>query len=453
MGLLTTLGKGQGYLKAGFLGFQASGKTYTATSLAIGLRTYTAHDGPIAMFDTEGGSEYIADRVLKETGKELLGLKSQSFQDLVDMAHECEKGGVSVLIVDSVTHVWREICDSYLDHVNQQRSKKGLPNRSKLEFQDWNPIKKKWAEWTNFYLNSKLHIIICGRAGYEYEMDKNEETGQKELIKTGIRMKTETEFGFEPSLLVEMERVQVMQRDGSFQMVRHAKVIKDRFAVLDGAETDNPTFDFFIPHVSKLTPGAMQAIDTRSRTPMEVDEAGRTEFDRRKYAQKKAWEEIENGLALLYPSSQGKDKQQRYSILAELTGSTSETKIQELDPVFLERVALAIRELGKDILAGIQIDNVRPYVKHLFETLDARLNPVELDGADGPHGQSVATQQGSDAAPSDEQTIEWYHEKFRAMTDIVAINDLYKMAPQAMKQDIYQAYSGALKSAKGRGGK
>ena len=410
MGLLTKLGTGQGYLKAGFLGFQASGKTYTACSLAVGLRKRLKLDGPIAMFDTEGGSEYIAQRILKETGKTLMGVKSQSFQDLLDMARECEAAGVSVLIADSMTHVWRELCDSYLEHVNEERAKKNLGKRSKLEFQDWNPIKKKWAEWTQFYLNSSLHIIICGRAGYEYEMEVNEETNRKELIKSGVKMKTETEFGFEPSLLIEMERVQVPNKDGGYHMMHHATIIKDRFGVMDGAETDNPTFDFFLPHVALLTPGANAPIDMTKRTPMQVDEIGHDQFDRMRLRQKKAWEEIENGLSIIYPSSQGKDKQARYMILSELTGSTSELKIQSLPPDQLERIALAVRELGRDVLAGDMVENPPKYVRKIYDRLAEELTdkytgePVrqEEDGASQYSGaaDNAPVQQPSDAPPA-----------------------------------------------------
>lgn len=406
MSLLNKLGTGQGYLKAGFLGFQASGKTYTACSLAIGLRKYLKLKGPIAMFDTEGGSEYIAQRVVKETGESLVGIKSQSFQDLLDMAQECETSNVSVLLADSMTHVWRELCDSYLAHVNEERAKKNLGPRGKLEFQDWNPIKKKWAEWTQFYLNSSLHIIICGRAGYEYEMETNQETNRKELIKSGIKMKTETEFGFEPSLLVEMDRLQVPERDGGFRMVHHATVIKDRFGVMDGAEMDNPGFEFFLPHIALLTPGANVPIDMQKRTPMQVDEIGQDQFDRMRSRQKKAWEEIENGLAIIYPSSQGKDKQARYMILSELTGSTSELKIQSMPPEQLERIGLAVRELGRDILAGEVVENPPKYIRKIYDRLAEEMKEPEDGVVDGRanlpgHGQPPAHHQPSPQQASD----------------------------------------------------
>src|SRR5262245_48093468 len=104
MALLKTLGTGQGYLKAGFLGFQKSGKSYTAAELAIGVRQFFKLAGPIAMFDTEGGSEYLAGRIKQQTGADLVGVRSRAFDDMVAFGHECVAAGVAVAIVDSVTH-------------------------------------------------------------------------------------------------------------------------------------------------------------------------------------------------------------------------------------------------------------------------------------------------------------------------------------------------------------
>ena len=46
--------------------------------------------------------------------------------------------------------------------MNAKRREKKLPPRHKLEFQDWGIVKDLWEPWTEFYLNSKLHIIVCG---------------------------------------------------------------------------------------------------------------------------------------------------------------------------------------------------------------------------------------------------------------------------------------------------
>lgn len=403
MGLLGELGKGQGYLRAGFLGFQSSGKTMTAVKLACGVYNYFQLKGRIAMFDTEGGSEYIAAIVKKETGQSLLGVKSQSFQDLMDMKAECLSGGVDILLVDSVTHIWREICDSYLDHVNADRAKRNMSPRTKLEFQDWGPIKKKWAEWTMSYLNDPLHMIICGRAGFEYENEKNEETGKRELIKVGTKMKTETEFGFEPSLLVEMERIEIHEDAHTTQVVHRATVNKDRFDVMDGLTCDDPTFEFFLPHVSRLKPGAHSEI-RQQRTPMTIDEQGRSDWERLKHRRTKAWEEIENGLAIIYPSSQGKDKQARFMIYQSLAGTVSETKIQGLPPEQLELMALAISDYGKDVLGGLVLDvqAVGPYVRGLYDTLAGEHQARHAEPSTGtpPHGLPPAADAPTSPPPS-----------------------------------------------------
>src|SRR5262249_49054911 len=149
------------------------------------------------------------------------------------------------LIVDSVTHIWRDLCASYLKRVNLAREKKNLPPRLNLEFQDWNPLKEIWNDrWTAFYLNSRLHIIIAGRAGFEYDFTENEETGKKELVKPGIKMKTGGEFGFDPPLLRERERPRVPGA-GARRIVHRATVLGDRFGLIDGRQGDNPTFEFF----------------------------------------------------------------------------------------------------------------------------------------------------------------------------------------------------------------
>lgn len=61
-----------------------------------------------------------------------------------------------------------------------------------------------WAQFTETFLNSKAHIILCGRAGNTSEYQEKEDGGKKELISTGTKMKAESEMGYEPSLLVEM---------------------------------------------------------------------------------------------------------------------------------------------------------------------------------------------------------------------------------------------------------
>ena len=86
---LQKLANEQGYLKAGFLGFPKSGKTFTSVKLAIGTIKLFKLDGPVALFDTESGSNYVADMIKSETGKDLLGVRARSFNALMQFAKDC----------------------------------------------------------------------------------------------------------------------------------------------------------------------------------------------------------------------------------------------------------------------------------------------------------------------------------------------------------------------------
>lgn len=329
MTLLQNLNTGVGHLKAGFLGFPKSGKTWTATSLAIGTRKFFGLDGPIAMFDTESGAAYVANRVKEEAGCDLVGVKSRALDDLMALTRECVNTNVSVLIVDSITHVWRELTDTFLRRLNEDRKQRGWREVDRLEFHHWNKLKPIWYRWTDLYLNAPLHIIICGRAGYEYEMPVNEETGKRELVKVGTKMKTETEFGFEPSLLVEMERVPVRESLRTEKFIHRATVLGDRFGVLDAAVHDNPGFDFFLPHVERLTPGAANVVDTDRASQIDVDADGNEAWRREKQAREILTEEIKGDFQKAWPGQTKEEKQARMEAMETCFGTKSWTRIEK----------------------------------------------------------------------------------------------------------------------------
>jgi len=259
----------QAYLKAGFMGFAGSGKTFTATQTAIGLVQYLKDkklpegDRPVYFLDTETGSSYVK-QWFDKAGIELLTAKTRAFSDLIPAVLEAEKNG-SVLIIDSLTHFWREFTETYARKLK----------RTKLQFQDWNYLKTEWGKFTDAYINSNLHFILCGRAGYEYDYFTDED-GKKELEKTGIKMKAETETGYEPSLLVLMER-EMNVNDNSVQ--RTAYILKERFDIIDGKSFKNPNFTTFLPHIELLNLGGQQIGVETSRTSAEmIPENGRNEF-------------------------------------------------------------------------------------------------------------------------------------------------------------------------------
>jgi len=328
---LKVLANEQGYLKAGLLGYAKSGKTYTATKLAIGVKQFFKHPGPIAFFDTESGSGYVAEIVKADTGQDLLGIRARSFNDLMQFARDCIESKVSVAIIDSITHPWRELCDSYLAQLNEKRRARNFAPLQKLEFQNWAAIKGMWEEWPNFFLNSPLHIIVCGRAGAIWEMEKNEETGRKELIKAGVKMRVETEFGFESSLLVEMEREQIPDGQGGFKVTHQATILGDRFGVLDGATCQNPTFDFFLPHVKRLQPGSHAPVNVASKTETGADVEGSGEWERERKARTILCEEIQGAIITKHPGQSAEEKKQKADLMQLIFNTRSWTRIEGMN--------------------------------------------------------------------------------------------------------------------------
>lgn len=294
----------QAFLKAGFMGFAGSGKTYTATCLAIGLwkllkeRKLTGGDCAVNFLDTETGSDWVKPAFDAE-GIKLKTAKTRAFTALCPAIHETEKNR-GILIIDSITHFWRELTESYAEKRNRKRG---------LEFQDWSWLKKTWGTFTDAFVNSNCHIILCGRAGYEYDFFQNDD-GKRELEKTGIKMKAETETGYEPSILVLMERHQDISQN-PIRVWRTATVLKDRSTLLDGKQFENPTFRDFLPHVEFLNLGGEQ-LGVDSRTSSEIIEPQKWDDAKERGI---VLDEIKELLLKHYPSSSAADKKSKMDAL------------------------------------------------------------------------------------------------------------------------------------------
>lgn len=333
--MLTAFGTGQGFAKVGVFGFAKSGKSFTSALLAIEIHKQFGIKTPIAAFDSEGGIEYITPMVKKATGLAPIGMKSRSLKDLLNTVKDCESGAASILIVDSISHVWKEVCSSYLDQVNKARDSMNRPRRQRLEFSDWSTIKDYWHVWTDAYLNSKLHIITCGRATWDWDFEEVEDTNgsvRKELRKTGTRMAVEREFGFESSLLIEMDRVQIPidGRPGHFSIVHRATIIGDRFNEMDGSTIDNPTGEWFRPHLTRLVPGAENIIDTTSQTDMNIDEAGDAEYNRDRRQRTILAEEIQGEMLRAWPGQTKEEKLAKVKALEACFQTKSWTKVEQM---------------------------------------------------------------------------------------------------------------------------
>lgn len=326
MALFQKADMGHSHLKAGIMGLAGSGKTFTASSIAIGLTDYMLVRGVkakkvTAFVDTENGAAWVAPR-FKEAGIELTVARTRALSDLRE-AITWASDNADILIIDSITHFWTIFCDEYATRMNRRRG---------LEFSDWNAVKKTWRmNFTDPYLNSPLHIIMCGRQGYEYDMQVND-AGKKELVKTAVKMKAEGETGFEPSLLFQMEQEQTI-KDGSVEGIdRIAYVLKDRSTFLDGKVLKNPSFKDFMPHIAALDIGGVGVSVNTNRDNKDLFTGDGRDLEwRQKQTQKQvALEEIEAELVKLWPGMDKEAKTAKADTIEKLFSTRSWTAVQEL---------------------------------------------------------------------------------------------------------------------------
>lgn len=340
MALLKPASNQTAFLKLGILGFEGSGKTYTAVDFAIGM-TKLSGGKKVAFFDTEKGSDFHVDR-FKKAGIQFDVVKSRSFKDLLDTIKEAEQGGYSFLIIDSITHVWRDLVDSWL-------RKKG---RNFLTMKDWGVLKTEWSQYTNAYVNSKVNIAMLGRAGHEYDIDEDDD-GNQEMKKSGTKMKVETETGYEPDLLLEMFKAPVTTKEttkkGTTKTTKHRGfvnkcfVLKDRTDTMNGREIEKPKFESFKSVIKFLNIGGehVGAVDNNhTENAFKAPDFSYADKIKRRDI---ALESLQEALILgKLDGTSADSKQKRTELLIKHFTSSSKTFIEGLDP---EAIEVGVRQI------------------------------------------------------------------------------------------------------------
>ncbi len=327
------------YFKVAFEGFAGSGKTYTSAQVAIGLYNLIKSKKPVIIFDTEKSSKFLKP-LFADNGIPVLVKESRSLADLVETMNRCKDGASDILIIDSISHVWEDFIEAYKRKVNRQS----------IQFQDWGIIKPTWKKtFSDPFVTYPTHILMCGRAGYEYDYELNADTGKKELLKTGVKMKVEGETAYEPDMLVLMGRFEeVLGKEK--RVWREATIIKDRADVLDGKTIENPTFKDFEPSIKVMLADGVKPVTLAERDSAQLF---KTEEDKRNWTRErdKALEEIEGYLVSLWPGQSAQEKKLKSDAVFSAFNTRSWTAVGEMKPEELKEGYFKIVEFGKKFIS------------------------------------------------------------------------------------------------------
>ena len=172
-------------IRLGLSAVSGGGKTYSAILVAKGL---CGDLSKVAVIDTENGS---ADLYAHLGDYNVLPLTAPfSPERYIEAIRACEKAGMEVIIVDSISHEW-DGKGGCLEIVESLGGK----------YQDWAKVTPRHQAFLEAILHSPCHVITTVRRKQDYEMIKD---GNKIKVEKG-GLKEISREGFEYELTINLE--------------------------------------------------------------------------------------------------------------------------------------------------------------------------------------------------------------------------------------------------------
>ena len=325
-------------LKAALFGTGGSGKTITAMLLAVGLSKEQHNSAPIAFVDPEGVEEFVAPICAAE-GVPLVVLRGRTFLEMRDGLTEAEQIGCCAYVVDHYDGIFRELTEAQKERLN-------LIGR-KLPYQHREELIRVWDAWVRQFRASPLACIFTGRLAWEWG-DSDTEYGEVEKVKLGTKMRGDSDAGYEPNLLIEMERVDNFKRDkiskkkqGEISHV--ARILKDRRMVLNGrsfawkdlnayqAGDYQTVYKALAPHfatVSEQASSIREAVATRTSAELFQPVSGESAYAERLRRITVAAEEFQATSRVLWPGETEKAKACRQAAIEAIFQTRSWSAVE-----------------------------------------------------------------------------------------------------------------------------
>ena len=120
-------------------------------------------------------------------------------EQYIEAIQLCEREGIEVIIIDSITHEWSGK-GGCLDIHEKETSKMRVPN----SFTAWAAVTPRHQAFVEAIVRSQSHVICCTRSKTEYVM--SERNGRQVPQKMGMAPITREGFDFEVSIHFELDQ-------------------------------------------------------------------------------------------------------------------------------------------------------------------------------------------------------------------------------------------------------
>ena len=173
-------------IKLALQGSAGSGKTYSSLLLAKGLTN--GDFTKVAVIDTENMS---ADLYAHLGNYNVVSVESPySPERYIEAIELCEKAGMEVIILDSISHCW-----DYLLEVHSN-----MPGNS---FANWGKITPRQNQFINKILSSDCHIISTMRVKQDYVL--NQKNGKMVPEKVGLKAIQRNDLDYEFTIVFDID--------------------------------------------------------------------------------------------------------------------------------------------------------------------------------------------------------------------------------------------------------
>jgi hypothetical protein len=227
------------YLRCALFGPSGSGKTMSALRMAKGIAEKMGV--PFAVIDTEARSaSKYADRIPFEVDD----LGKKTVDHYIASMNEAAKSGYKVLVIDSLSHAWRELTEE-VDRITQASS-------SKNSVLSWGKVSPKQKRLVEAILNFPGHLICTMRSKTEWIIGEGK-NGKTAPEKMGLAPEQGKGIEYEFDLLVELNQQHT------------ATVTKDRTGKFQDEAIEKPGEDFGAALYDWLMSGV--AVETETTLP------------------------------------------------------------------------------------------------------------------------------------------------------------------------------------------